>query len=124
MDTKQKTLIVVFGDLDEELNTYLKHILDKDLYLIRCLYDMNNDAIIQALVEYDNTNDLNDIVFITTNLDSSEFFVKSRFDEKVLLRNISYKYNYNGLSIVWNDMGNLPVLIQRLGSNISENANF
>lgn len=116
-----KTLIVVMGTNRYELSIELSTLLNSDSYHI--ITTINPD-IMAILWAYDADPDYHDIIFIMSDIDTSNWYINTKYDEKVLLKGVSNIKLLRGPSITWTDISELPSLILRLERNVSEHANF
>lgn len=117
-----KTLIVVMGGNRINLSAAILPLIDNP-HSYHITTSLESD-IINTLRWYDQQPDYNDIVFVTSDVESSEWFVNNKYDEKVLLCGLYNNNPFRNPSITWNNLSEIPSLIKRLEGNISEHANF
>lgn len=113
-----KTLIVVLGINQKEVATFLSsEINHSDLYGI----SYTDQKIIDILKEYDNDPLYSDLIFITTDDQSTQLFVNTNYNVKTLVKsNGKDLTKISGLNITWCDVDELPSLIKRAENNISD----
>jgi hypothetical protein len=118
-----KTLLIVIGGPDRQL------VVDQ-LKTEYCIWDIDFETkrleavILKYLINFDDDQTYDDVVFITTSTEVSSWFISNKYNEKVAYYGGVDRSSYRGPAIQWTDMTELPSIIKRLEGNVSEDANF
>lgn len=116
-----KTLLVVLGSDNETVAKYISvEMNEAEIYDIL----FTDQKINNLLVDYDNDPLYSDLIFITTDEQSSQLFLDNKYNEKVLFKDAVNTNALRAPSITWSNVSELPSLIKKLERNISEHANF
>ena len=113
----EKTLVVVIGkdrvSLRDDIAKWLGITEIKGYDVVYSEHESDFHEIIKILINYDNEPGYTDIIFVTSDKESSQWFIENKYNEKVLL---------NGIN--WFDVNTIPSLLERQRRNMSEHANF
>jgi hypothetical protein len=113
----EKTLVVVIGKdrvvLRNDIEKWLDIMKVEGYDVVFTEHLSNSQEIVQILINYDYEPLYTDIIFVTSDKSSSQWFIENKYNEKVLL---------NGIN--WFDVNTIPSLLERQRRNMSEHANF
>jgi len=113
----EKTLVVVIGkdrvSLRNDILKWLDIMTVEGYDVVFTEHLSNSQEIVQILINYDYEPLYTDIIFVTSDKSSSQWFIANKYNEKVLL---------NGIN--WFDVHTIPSLLERQRRNMSEHANF
>jgi hypothetical protein len=118
-----KTLLIVIGGPERRLVVeQLKP--DYSVWNNDFQTDRLEAAVMECLINYDDDQAYDDVVFITTSTEASSWFISNKYNEKVAYSGSVDRGSYRGPAIQWTDLTELPSIIKKLEGNVSEDANF
>ena len=121
--TMNKTLLIVIGGPDR-LNVIWQLKEDYSVWNIDFQTKRLGAAVMECLMNYDDDQTYDDVIFITTCEQASRWFISNKYNEKVAYYGNADTGSYRGPAVSWTYMFELPSIIKKLEGNVSEDANF
>jgi hypothetical protein len=118
-----KTLLIVIGGPDR-LNVTWQLKEDYSVWNIDFQTERLEAAVMECLMNYDDDQTYDDVIFITTCEQASRWFISNKYNEKVAYHGSADTGSYRGPAVSWTYMFELPSIIKKLEGNVSEDANF